>query len=183
MGTTGWRSLSGLTLGARIWSWWKIAQICTSVSTLATSPLSMSWRATGCCMNTPITGDASTSCVLESTGGTVSGEAPAPPLAHWDGSPSSTDSQHFYPYWASPLSFPSSCSHKVSVWSQLCCVQTWNHTFQWWGFWCVWCWVLALLGCFALLGKVPPHLSAQAMLMVKSDDVPCFGRPVAKWFG
>lgn len=119
----------------------------------------MSWRATGCCTNTLISGAASTSCSLASTGGTVSGEAAAPLSAPWNGSLSSTESQHFYPFRASLLSFPPSCSPNastVSVWSQHFDVQTWNHIF-WWsgfgasdgGFWFRWVF-------FALLGKVPP---------------------------
>lgn len=119
----------------------------------------MSWRATGCCTNTPISGGASTSCSLESTGGTASGEATAPLSALWDGSLSSTESQHFYPYWASLLSFPPSCSPNAntvsSVVSALWCPNLKSYILMI-GFWCVWWWVLVLLGFFALLGKVPP---------------------------
>lgn len=89
--TTGWRSLSVLTLRDKTWSWWKIAQISTSASRPVTSPLSTSWRATGCCTNTPTTGGASTSCVQGSTEGTASGEAPVLASALWDVSQRATD--------------------------------------------------------------------------------------------
>lgn len=166
MVTTGWKSLSAPTLRARTWSWWRTAQTYMSVSTPATSPLQMSWRATGCCTNTPITGDASTSCVLGSTGGTASGGAPALPLVLWDGSPSLTDS-HLY-FLLSPSLFfffeasllltaklPTLLLH-FTVWtlSQHCGVQTWNHT------------LTRFCGLLVLFGK---------------EKVP-FGCPPAKWF-
>lgn len=146
----------------------------------------MSWRATGSCMNTLITGDASTSCVLESTGGTASGGAPALPLALWDVSLRSTDS-HFSVFtlieancWAFHPLVPLlptvfQCGHGTVVSKPE--IIHFNHggfvAFDV-GFW-------FLFGCSALLGKVPPKHSVQATLTV-NYDLFCFGRPIAKWF-
>lgn len=189
MATTGWKSSSALTLRVRTWSWWKTAQTYMSVSTPVTSPLQMSWRATGCCTNTPITGDASTSCVRGSTGGTASGGAPALPSVLWDGSLSLTDSRLYFlslpprifffflnPHCSSQLSFPPFCStslfeHCVNTLVSKPEITPWQGFVGFWFYW-------VALHCF---GKASPA-QCSSNAHGKKERKGSFGCPPAKRF-